>query len=140
MTNASPLSFAPSATGMGSNVRKHRTDRANRGLVWMRRTVRALRSMTRFLVQLPTRVLLLLIIVYQRTLSPVLPVIFGAACGCRFSPTCSHYAAEALRTHGALVGVLLAAIRLVKCTPLHSGGFDPVPARRARKFRCDRTA
>ena len=84
----------------------------------------------------PAAVLLLLIRVYQRTLSPALPVIFGAACGCRFSPTCSHYAAEAIRTRGVCVGVFLAAIRLVKCTPLHPGGFDPVPARRAP--RCTR--
>lgn len=93
-----------------------------------------------FAFQLPARVLLLLIRLYQRTLSPALPVIFGSACGCRFSPTCSHYAAEAIRTHGAIVGVALAALRLVKCTPLHPGGFDPVPARRTKSFRCERTA
>jgi uncharacterized protein len=85
----------------------------------------------RFLVTLPARSLLLLIRVYQATLSPVLPVVFGSSCGCRFSPTCSHYAADAVRTHGALIGTGLALIRLVKCTPLHPGGHDPVPARRA---------
>ncbi|MBL9209686.1 MAG: membrane protein insertion efficiency factor YidD, partial [Opitutaceae bacterium] len=63
----------------------------------------------------------------------------AGACGCRFSPTCSHYAAEAIRTHGAVVGVGLAAIRLVKCTPLHPGGVDPVPPRRTRP-RCERVA
>ena len=81
----------------------------------------------RFLFQLPARALLGLIHLYQRTLSPALPAIFGSTCGCRFSPTCSHYAARAIRTHGALVGTFLAAIRLVKCTPLHPGGIDPVP-------------
>ena len=91
-----------------------------------------------FLVQAPAAVLLLLIRLYQRTLSPILPVVFGSACGCRFSPTCSHYAADAIRTHGALVGVVLATVRLVKCTPLHPGGFDPVPPRRSRP-RCVRT-
>jgi putative membrane protein insertion efficiency factor len=96
-------------------------------------------SALRFLFHLPATVLLLLIRLYQRTLSPVLPVVFGSACGCRFSPTCSHYAAEAIRTHGAIAGVLLATIRLVKCTPLHPGGFDPVPPRRPRP-RCVRTA
>ncbi len=83
-------------------------------------------------LHLPASALLGLIWVYQRTLSPVLPAIFGPACGCRFSPTCSHYAAGAIRNHGALRGTWLAACRLVKCTPLHPGGFDPVPPPRAR--------
>jgi putative membrane protein insertion efficiency factor len=94
-------------------------------------------SVVRFIVRLPARGLLLLIRVYQRFLSPALPAIFGSTCGCRFAPTCSHYAAEAIRTHGAIAGVILAAIRLVKCTPLHPGGYDPVPARRGRP-RCTR--
>ncbi len=81
----------------------------------------------RFVVRLPSVALLLAIRGYQRVISPVLPVITLGRCGCRFHPTCSHYAAEAIRTHGALVGVPLAIIRLVKCTPLHTGGFDPVP-------------
>ena len=91
----------------------------------------------RHVFALPAHVLLFLIRVYQRTLSPLLPVLTVGACGCRFSPTCSHYAAEAIRTHGALVGVALAAARLVKCTPLHPGGFDPVPPRRSAP-RCAR--
>jgi hypothetical protein len=81
---------------------------------------------------LPARLLLLLIALYQRTLSPVLPAVFGPACGCRFHPTCSRFAAEAIRTHGALRGAALAAGRLLKCTPLHPGGFDPVPPRASR--------
>jgi putative membrane protein insertion efficiency factor len=84
------------------------------------------------LVRLPASGLLGLISLYQRTLSPALPVIFGPACGCRFSPTCSHYAAGAIRNHGALRGTYLAARRLIKCTPLHPGGFDPVPAPRGK--------
>ncbi|MBW8780880.1 MAG: membrane protein insertion efficiency factor YidD [Verrucomicrobia bacterium] len=87
--------------------------------------------------RLPARALLGLVWLYQRTLSPVLPALFGPACGCRFHPTCSHYAAEAVRTHGALTGAWLAARRLLRCTPLHAGGFDPVPApRRARRPVC----
>jgi putative membrane protein insertion efficiency factor len=78
---------------------------------------------------LPARMLLGLIRLYQRTLSPALPVLTLGTCGCRFSPTCSHYAAEAIRTHGALAGTSLAVRRLLKCTPLHPGGHDPVPAR-----------
>ena len=99
---------------------------------------RFLATVARFLVRIPAAVLLTAIRVYQHTLSPALPAIFGSACGCRFSPTCSHYAAEAIRTRGALVGTLLAAVRLVKCTPLHPGGFDPVPATRRAPPRCTR--
>jgi putative membrane protein insertion efficiency factor len=89
------------------------------------------------LARLPARTLLGLVWLYQKTLSPVLPAVFGPACGCRFSPTCSHYAAEAVRTHGALTGSWLALRRLLRCTPLHPGGFDPVPPSRPRV--CTRT-
>ena len=87
----------------------------------------------------PSRALVALIRLYQRTLSPALPVITMGRCGCRFSPTCSHYAADAIRTHGALAGAGLALVRLAKCTPLHPGGFDPVPPRRPRPV-CRNTA
>jgi putative membrane protein insertion efficiency factor len=87
-----------------------------------------------FLARLPARALLALIAIYQRTLSPALPGLFGAGCGCRFAPTCSHYAADAIRTHGALIGAALAARRLVRCTPLSAGGFDPVPAPRCARI------
>ncbi|MDR1789119.1 MAG: membrane protein insertion efficiency factor YidD [Opitutaceae bacterium] len=82
--------------------------------------------------RLPARLLAALVRAYQRTLSPVLPALLGPACACRFHPTCSHYAIEALRVHGALRGTLLTVIRLLKCTPLHPGGFDYVPAKRPR--------
>jgi putative membrane protein insertion efficiency factor len=82
-----------------------------------------------FLAHLPARALLAVVRLYQRTLSPALPALFGSTCGCRFTPTCSHYAADAIRLHGALAGSWLAARRLVRCTPLSAGGFDPVPLR-----------
>lgn len=85
-------------------------------------------------LRLPAQLLLVLIGTYRRFISPALPVVTLGACACRFSPTCSAYAAEAVRTHGALAGSWLALRRLVKCTPLHAGGFDPVPPRRPR---CD---
>ena len=104
----------------------------------VRRWSRLVRA-SRWLLGLPAWIALSLIRLYQRTLSPALPALFGSACGCRFAPTCSHYAAEAIRTHGVIIGIALGAVRLVKCTPLHPGGFDPVPPRRARPI-CRRTA
>ncbi len=86
-------------------------------------------SLARFAARLPARALLALVWLYQRTLAPAYPAIFGPTCGCRFHPTCSHFAAEAVRTHGALAGTWLALRRLLRCHPLHPGGFDPVPAR-----------
>lgn len=84
---------------------------------------------------------LFLIAVYQRAVSPVLHAVAGPACGCRFYPSCSHYAAEALRTHGLLRGLALAAWRLLRCTPLSEGGLDPVPPPAApRRPRCERVA
>jgi uncharacterized protein len=88
-----------------------------------------LKAIARSTARMPVHAGLVLIAIYQRTLSPGLPMLFGPGCGCRFTPTCSHYAAEALRTHGFFAGLLLAARRLVKCTPLHPGGLDPVPFR-----------
>jgi uncharacterized protein len=67
------------------------------------------------------RVLLLLIEGYRLALSPLL----GASC--RFYPTCSAYAAEAIEKHGALRGAWLALRRITKCHPWHPGGVDPVP-------------
>jgi hypothetical protein len=84
----------------------------------------------RLAASLPARVLLGVIWLYRRMLSPVLPAVFGPACGCRFHPTCSVYATQAVREYGAVVGAGLALRRLLKCHPLHPGGFDPVPPRR----------
>lgn len=77
---------------------------------------------------LAVRLLLALIRGYQRTLSPLPPLLLGASCGCRFSPTCSHYAAEAVQVHGAWKGAWFTLRRLARCNPLHPGGVDPVPA------------
>lgn len=78
------------------------------------------------------RLLLLLIRLYQLTVSRLLPVVTLGTCACRFSPSCSCYAAEAVRLHGAPRGVLLALRRLLRCTPMHPGGFDPVPLPQSR--------
>nr|WP_321273100.1 membrane protein insertion efficiency factor YidD [Alcaligenes faecalis] len=67
-------------------------------------------------------VLVLLVRGYQLFISPLL----GPRC--RFYPTCSQYAIQALRTHGLFKGTWLAARRIVRCHPWHPGGHDPVPA------------
>jgi putative membrane protein insertion efficiency factor len=92
----------------------------------------------RFLARLPGRAVIALIRLYQRTLSPVLPVVTLGRCACRFAPTCSHYALEAVATHGALRGTGLALWRLARCTPLTPGGFDPVPPRQPKCARVPR--
>lgn len=58
---------------------------------------------------------------YQLAISPLLPP------SCRFYPTCSCYAIEALQRHGAFKGTWLAIRRIVRCHPWHPGGHDPVP-------------
>ncbi len=67
--------------------------------------------------------LLALVRLYRRLISPLLPP------ACRFHPSCSHYATEALATHGALRGTLLTLGRVARCNPLCEGGLDPVPPR-----------
>lgn len=89
------------------------------------------RTLLRAFLALSAGVVLGLIWLYQKTLSPVLPALCGPSCGCRFYPTCSHYAQQAVREHGLITGAWLALGRLARCTPLHPGGLDPVPSRRA---------
>jgi putative membrane protein insertion efficiency factor len=78
----------------------------------------------------PARAVLLgLIALYRGLISPLLASIAGPRC--RFHPTCSAYAEEAVRVHGAAKGVVLAAWRILRCSPLTPGGLDPVPPRGA---------
>jgi putative membrane protein insertion efficiency factor len=72
-------------------------------------------------------ILILLVRMYQVTLSPVIPFVFGASAACRFEPTCSRYAMEAVKTHGAFRGSWLAAKRVCRCHPWGGCGEDPVP-------------
>jgi putative membrane protein insertion efficiency factor len=77
------------------------------------------------------RVLAWPIIAYRRWISPALPA------RCRFYPSCSAYALEAIATHGVLRGLGLAIWRLLRCQPFHPGGYDPVPPARARSGMTD---
>ncbi len=77
-------------------------------------------------MSLPRRTLMLLIRGYQLTFSSVM------AANCRYHPTCSAYALEAVERHGALVGAWLAAKRIARCHPWGGMGYDPVPAPLAR--------
>ncbi len=71
------------------------------------------------------RLLMLLIRGYQLTLSRLITRLLGPIC--RFTPSCSAYAFECIRMHGALRGSLLSVKRLGKCHPFHPGGYDPPP-------------
>jgi putative membrane protein insertion efficiency factor len=82
---------------------------------------RAVRRRLDVVADLPRRGLVAFIRAYQLVISPALPP------ACRFTPTCSQYALEAIRRHGALRGSWLAVRRLARCHPFNPGGFDAVP-------------
>lgn len=77
-------------------------------------------DMVRLLTALPARTLILLVRLYQLTVSPLV----GGQC--RFHPTCSQYFIEAVRKRGTLRGALMGLRRIVRCNPLSRGGFDPI--------------
>jgi uncharacterized protein len=71
------------------------------------------------------------IVVYQRVISPALPR------RCKYEPTCSRYAVEAIREFGILRGLVLAGWRLLRCNPWSYGGYDPVEAQRVFRTGSD---
>jgi len=73
------------------------------------------------ILDFPKRSLIVLVRVYQ-----ILHIPFFRG-SCRFYPTCSHYAIEALQVHGLLKGFYLSVFRVLRCNPFFRGGFDPVP-------------
>jgi hypothetical protein len=73
---------------------------------------------------LPRLVVLAPIFLYQRLISPALPR------RCKYEPTCSRYAVQAIKRHGPLRGVVLAAWRVLRCNPWSYGGYDPIEAQR----------
>jgi len=70
------------------------------------------------------KILILLIRAYQLLISPVL------GNNCRFYPSCSHYAHDAIEKYGGIKGAWLAVRRLSRCHPFHPGGYDPVPEKK----------
>lgn len=74
-------------------------------------------------VGIAARALIMPVLGYRRFISPLLPP------ACRFHPSCSQYALEALQVHGAARGSWLAVRRLARCHPFNPGGYDPVPGR-----------
>ena len=75
----------------------------------------------RWIKELPKRFLLWLVRFYRRSISPMHPPC------CRFIPTCSQYALEAIQKYGAIKGGFLALRRILRCNPLFKGGYDPGP-------------
>ncbi len=70
---------------------------------------------------LMSKILIALIVFYQKYISPLKPAT------CRFYPSCSDYAIQAIQKHGFYKGIFLAIRRILKCHPYHAGGYDPVP-------------
>lgn len=64
---------------------------------------------------------------YRAVMSPLLHAVLGPGCGCRFTPTCSEYALDAVRQYGAARGGWLAVRRVCRCHPWGKAGWDPVP-------------
>jgi len=81
----------------------------------------------RWMLNVPQTILAFAIRAYQLTVSPALTFLFGPTGGCRFTPTCSQYALDAVRERGAVAGSWLAARRICRCHPWGHCGHDPVP-------------
>ena len=78
-------------------------------------------------MNLAQSILIFMVRIYRCVLSPMKVAVFGPSGRCRFTPTCSQYALEAIQTHGALRGSALAGRRLCRCHPWGGSGHDPVP-------------
>jgi putative membrane protein insertion efficiency factor len=78
-------------------------------------------------VNVLSHILVFFIQLYRWTLSPAQRFLFGPGAGCRFTPTCSQYACEAILVHGPIAGPALAVRRICRCHPWGGCGHDPVP-------------
>ncbi|MBF2758762.1 MAG: membrane protein insertion efficiency factor YidD [Ectothiorhodospiraceae bacterium AqS1] len=85
-------------------------------------------------MRLPLRFLIACVKAYRWLISPLFPPC------CRYLPTCSEYAIEALQRHGALKGSILSLRRLARCHPFSASGFDPVPPAAADAFKSPSSA
>jgi uncharacterized protein len=83
----------------------------------------------RWILNIPVSVLIFPIRIYRWTISPALSFLFGPHGGCRFTPTCSQFAMDAIREHGAPAGLALSARRICRCHPWGGCGHDPVPGK-----------
>jgi len=81
-----------------------------------------------FFSEIPGVVALAALSTYRTIITPVLHAVFGPAC--RFEPSCSRFASDAVREHGLMRGGAMALRRLARCHPLGGHGYDPVPAKR----------
>jgi len=80
-----------------------------------------------WMLDVPKNLLVFAIRAYRWTISPAQLFLFGSTGGCRFTPTCSQYAMESIRTHGSVTGSLFAVKRICRCHPWGGCGHDPVP-------------
>ena len=80
-----------------------------------------MKKIINFIIKLPANILILLIKIYQYTLSPFI------GRNCRYTPTCSNYGIEAIRKYGAIKGGWLTIKRVASCNPWGGSGYDPVP-------------
>jgi putative membrane protein insertion efficiency factor len=85
-----------------------------------------------WLLNVPKFALIFIVRAYRLVVSPAQAFLFGSTGGCRFTPTCSAYAMDAVREHGAVVGSALAAKRIGRCHPWGGCGHDPVPEKEFR--------
>lgn len=81
-------------------------------------------------MNLPATACIFAIRLYQWVVSPLKLALFGDGGRCRFTPTCSHYAVEAIRSRGLVAGIWLALRRIGRCHPWGGCGYDPVPRTR----------
>jgi uncharacterized protein len=87
--------------------------------------------MKAIIVQIFVFILIIPVRIYQWFISPLIPN------SCRYTPTCSNYAIEALKVHGPLKGLWLATWRILRCNPWGGHGYDPVPPRKQDKALSD---
>jgi putative membrane protein insertion efficiency factor len=83
-------------------------------------------------------ILIFAVRVYRWIISPAQFFLFGSTGGCRFTPTCSQYAIEAIHSHGALKGSVLAAKRICRCHPWNECGHDPIPKAEVKRRNVER--